>query len=96
MPTDALRVGCEPAPDGWTCRVVVGADPGATHHEVRVDRATLARLAPSAAGPEGLVTAAFRFLLEREPRTSILRSFDLPVIGRYFPDWESELAGRSS
>ncbi len=34
---------------------------------------------------------AFAFLLEREPRESILHSFDLPVIGRYFPEWESEM-----
>ena len=38
--------------------------------------------------------AAFDFLLTREPRESILRRFDLPVIGRYFPEWEAEVASR--
>ena len=38
--------------------------------------------------PTDLVERSFAFLLEREPRESILRSFDLSVIGRYFPDWE--------
>ena len=38
--------------------------------------------------------AAFDFLLTREPRESILRRFDLPVIGRYFPEWEAEVARR--
>ena len=38
----------------------------------------------------------FDFLLTREPRESILRRFDLPVIGRYFPDWEAEVASRLS
>ncbi|MBI1898535.1 MAG: hypothetical protein HYZ57_09750 [Acidobacteria bacterium] len=38
--------------------------------------------------PGKLVEKSFEFLLDREPNTSILRSFDLPVIQRYFPDYE--------
>ena len=34
-----------------------------------------------------VVHASFRFLLDRESNTSILRSFDLSVIERYFPDY---------
>jgi hypothetical protein len=37
---------------------------------------------------EKLVEKSFEFLLEREPNTNILREFDLPVIQRYFPDYE--------
>jgi hypothetical protein len=37
---------------------------------------------------EKLVEKSFEFLLEREPNTSILRSFDLPAIQRYFPEYE--------
>ena len=37
---------------------------------------------------ETLVEKSFEFLLQREPNTSILSSFDLPVIGRYFPEYE--------
>jgi hypothetical protein len=33
------------------------------------------------------VRRSFEFLLAREPKESILRSFDLPVIGRYFPEF---------
>jgi len=40
---------------------------------------------------EKLVGRSFDFLLEREPNTSILRSFDLPVIARYFPEYEREI-----
>jgi hypothetical protein len=40
------------------------------------------------------VTESFRFLLEREPKESILGSFDLTVIGRYFPEYEREIAKR--
>lgn len=35
-----------------------------------------------------LIERSFAFLLEREPNTSILRAFDLPVIQQYFPDYE--------
>ena len=41
--------------------------------------------------PEATVEAAFRFLLDREPKESILRRFDLTVIARYFPEFEREL-----
>ena len=34
------------------------------------------------------MAASFAFLLAREPREAILRSFELPVIERYFPGYE--------
>jgi hypothetical protein len=40
------------------------------------------------------VRRSFEFLLEREPKESILASFDLTVIARYFPEYESEIARR--
>ncbi|MBV8194641.1 MAG: hypothetical protein JOY80_03855 [Candidatus Dormibacteraeota bacterium] len=43
---------------------------------------------------ETLVSESFRFLLEREPVTSILESFDLSVIERYFPEYRHEMADR--
>lgn len=95
MTTDAeLHVSCEPlAAGGWRCAVTVGGDGGATHHDVQVDRATLDDLAPGAA-PEDLVRASFDFLLEREPRESIMRSFELPVIGRFFGEYADEIGRR--
>ena len=35
-----------------------------------------------------------RFLLEREPKESILSRFDLPIISRYFPEYEEEIGER--
>ena len=64
---------------------------GATVHEVTVWPSDVARYAPDAT-PEQLVEASFRFLLEREPKESILRRFELPVIERYFPDYASRIA----
>ena len=35
-----------------------------------------------------VIARSFAFLLEREPNSSILRTFDLPVIQRYFGEYE--------
>ena len=86
-------VSCEPTDSGWRCQVILGDDPGATRHEVTVDRQTLDDLAPGVS-PETLLAASFSFLLEREPREAILRSFALPIIGRYFADYPDEIRRR--
>ncbi len=88
-------VSCQPSEGGWQCSITVGDDPGATSHEVSVDRDTLDDLAPGAT-PEELVRASFVFLLEREPREAIMRSFELPIIGRYFGDYRDEIRRRLS
>jgi hypothetical protein len=84
-----IELDCRPTAAGWTCSVRLG-EPGAvqTRHEVTLARADLARLAPGATDPTDLVRRSFEFLLEREAPASILRSFDLVVIGRYFPEYE--------
>ena len=92
--SQSVEVACEPAGAGWTCRVRVSGDGPATDHEVTVQAADLARLAPGATDPDDLVRRSFAFLLAREPNTSILRRFDLMVIGTYFPDYEREVANR--
>ena len=43
---------------------------------------------------ERLVYETFDFLLEREPRESILRAFDLTVVSRYFPEYDDEIRSR--
>ena len=52
---------------------------------------TCERLAAGKCTAERVVEAAFRFLLDREPKESILGAFDVMVIARYFPDFETEL-----
>ncbi len=64
-----------------------------THHRVRVTNADLDRLSEGRS-PEALLQESFRFLLERESNSSILTSFDLPLIGRYFPEYEQEIRRR--
>lgn len=81
--------------EGWTCSVTLGQGGHAVStHTVRVRAADLARLAPAAATPDDLVAQSFAFLLERESPRSILRSFDLLDIARYFPEYEADLKRR--
>jgi hypothetical protein len=72
----------------------VGDDTSATTHWVTVSQAELLNLAPGHAEPSVLVRRSFEFLLEREPRESILRQFELSVIGRYFPEYQAVISGR--
>ncbi len=89
--TDAIDVRCEPTGDAWTCFVTVSGGGSETHHAVTVSASDLARLAPDGEHPDDLVRRSFAFLLGREPKESILERFDLPVIGRYFPNYEAAI-----
>ncbi len=62
-----------------------------TTHTVTVDPSYHEKLTGGRVPAETLVEKSFEFLLERESNTSILRSFDLPVIGTYFPEYESTI-----
>ena len=92
-----LDIACERAPDGgWTCHVAISQDGRpVSEHRVRVASADLERLDPGAPEPHLLVDRSLRFLLAREPASSILRSFDLMMIARYFPDYETEIRRRA-
>jgi len=72
----------------WLVTVKAGTT---TQHRVRVTLDDLRRVGGEDVSAERLLEASFRFLLDRESNTSILSSFDLPVIGRYFPEFEKEI-----
>jgi len=59
-----------------------------TTHKVTVNPTYYQKLTGGNVPAETLVKESFKFLLDREPNTSILRVFDLPVINRYFPEYE--------
>lgn len=65
-----------------------------TTHRVTVPDRLAAELGVRDDDLERLVRESFRFLLEREPASSILREFSLDEISRYFPEYPSELARR--
>lgn len=82
-------------PDGDPMRFDVAVREGdaSTQHEVTVSEADLERLG-AGRSPEAFVRDCFAFLLEREPKESVLSSFDVGVIGRYFPEFERAIARR--
>ena len=66
----------------------------ATNHDVTVSPGDYKKIAGDKIQPEELVRRSFEFLLEREPKESILTRFDLSVISRYFPEYEREIKRR--
>ena len=74
---------------GSTYRVTVTDGGSTTTHEVTVGSAEVRAL--GGATPESLIDASFRFLLDREPKESILRKFELSAIGRYFSDYPEKI-----
>lgn len=81
-----IDVRVETAASGWLAHVTV-RDRAETGHSVRVSRAELERYGRPGEDAASLVRRSFEFLLAREPNTSILPSFDLRVIERYFPEY---------
>ena len=95
-----IDVACQPAGDGWRCQVTVSDDRGASDFEVVVPPVGPFLLSvlpePAFRDIDRLVHETFPFLLEREPRSSILARFDLPVVERYFPEYPAEIRRRLS
>jgi hypothetical protein len=90
-PSAKPRIEIQTVAEGdYRVRVVEGASEST--HRVTLKPEDFQRLAAGKAAPEELVRRSFEFLLERESKESILARFDLPVIARYFPEYESEIA----
>ena len=85
---DIRRIGEE---DPLEFEVVVREGGSETIHRVSMARETHQRLTAGKHTPERCLNAAFRFLLDHEPKESILKQFDVRIIGRYFPEFEREL-----
>lgn len=73
--------------------VTVRQGTGETMHTVTVTQDYYEKLTGAAIEPDELVRRSFRFLLEREPKESILPDFDLQLIARYFPEYEQAVMG---
>ena len=71
--------------------VTVDEGGSTTKHEVVATEEQVSEWGDGASG-EDLVEASFWFLLDREPKESIMRSFDLAVILRYFPEYPERIA----
>ena len=71
--------------------VVTVADGITTTHTVTVTDQSLTDLTDNNVTKTQLLEFSFNFLLDREPNTSILSSFDINIIARYFSDYRNEV-----
>ena len=77
---------------GWDCDVEIVDGGTRSRHNVRVSREELERWGrPGEEEPDGLLRRSFDFLLARESPGQILKSFELGVVGRYFPEFDEEM-----
>jgi len=75
-------------------KVIDGASESS--HRVTLRTQYYDRVADGKVEPPELVRRSFEFLLEHEPKESILSKFDLSDISRYFPNFEREIKRRLS
>jgi hypothetical protein len=76
----------------------VTVNEGATKstHRVTLRASDYDRLSAGGISAEELIRKSFEFLLEHEPKESILGRFNLMEIARYFPSFESDIKQRIS
>ena len=86
-----IDVSCVTAANGWLCQVTIDGDGSESRHSVTFTREDFQRLTTSDGTPQDLVRRSIEFLLERESKDQILKSFALTDIGRYFPEYETEI-----
>ena len=70
---------------------VTVAKTSTTTHTVTVTDQSLTDLAENTVTKTQLLEFSFKFLLDKEPNTSILKSFDISVIEQYFPEYLDDL-----
>ena len=90
-----LPLSADPSADTQEFDVgVTSDDKTKTTHQVLVRQETYQRLTGGLKSAEELVKASFEFLLEREPKESILKRFDLDKIQGYFPEYETVISAQ--
>ena len=62
-----------------------------TVHEVTVTDQNLTDLTENTVTKTQLLEFSFKFLLDKEPNTSILNSFDINVISKYFSNYKDDI-----
>ena len=70
---------------------VTVTDSVTTTHTVTVTDQSLTDLTDNNVTKTQLLDFSFNFLLDREPNTSILSSFDIKLISKYFSDYGDEV-----
>ena len=66
---------------------------GESQHRVTIQADEARRWAELGAEPSRCIEAVMRFLIDREPKESILSAFDMRVVRRYFPEFDDAFPG---
>jgi CHASE3 domain sensor protein len=77
--------------NGWQFTVHLEDEAEQQEHLVTLDRDYYEKVTDGAVSADRLVEAAFRFLLDHEPKEQILSHFTLDTIQNYFPEFEQEV-----
>jgi hypothetical protein len=88
-----IAISVTPAAGPLMFDVAVRDVRGESRHRVTIEADEAERWAKLGAEPSHCVEAAMRFLLDREPKESILSAFDMGVIRRYFPEFDDVFPG---
>jgi len=73
-------------------KVTVKEDGGETKHIVTLHEPYYQELTAEMISGEELIRTSFEFLLEREPKESILKKFELPRIQKFFQEYEETMS----
>jgi hypothetical protein len=92
MSEPSISVSRDPG-GGLVFDVIVHDGRGESRHRVTIQADEAGRWAKFGAEPSRCVEAVMRFLLDREPKESILSAFDMRLVRRYFPEFDDAFPG---
>jgi len=76
---------------GWKFLVEIIEGERISEIKINLDKGYWEKLTSGVHTPEELIRKSVEFLLQREPKESILKEFNLWVISKYFPEYEKEI-----
>jgi len=81
--------------NGEEFEVTVSEQDSSTVHTVTLDSDYYQALTEERVAKEDFIKKCFKFLLERESKESILSSFNVRIINKYFPEFEEQIKTRT-
>jgi hypothetical protein len=88
MSEPSVSFTSDPSGGGLVFDVIVRDPRGESRHRVTIEANNAERWAKLGAEPSRCAEAVMRFLLFREPKESIMSTFDMRVVRRYFPEFD--------
>lgn len=77
--------------DNYKFNVMIIKKDSRTNHTVTLSKSKFQDISLDEENPEDLVKKSFQFLLDKEPKESILSEFRLKQINDYLPDFERKI-----